>query len=90
MDLQLSRYKATTYMGVSVNCVKNWAAGTPPTAKCLPLIVRFLGYDPRPVPETFGGKLAYFREGMGLTQRDLSRLIGVAKCSVLGWEHGKH
>jgi DNA-binding transcriptional regulator YiaG len=71
--------------------VRNWEVGhSTPAIRFLPAIIRFLGYDPRPIPETFAAKLTHLREGMGLSQEALGRLIGADESAVNDWEAGLH
>jgi len=54
----------------------------------LPAVIRFLGYDPRPVPETFPERLRFVREGRGLSIQGLSARLGTVPSTVLAWEQG--
>jgi ribosome-binding protein aMBF1 (putative translation factor) len=57
-----------------------------PDVRFWPAILRFLGCDPRPEPEGFGGRLKRAREDEGLTERDLARQLGLDSSTVSAWE----
>ena len=72
--------QAETSQRIGVHCltVTNWEMGkTTPRVGDIPGIIRFLGYDPRPEPETLAARLVWFREGRGLTQTQFAQKIGV-------------
>lgn len=72
--------QAETSRRIGVHCltVTNWERGkTKPRVGDIPGILRFLGYDPRPEPGTLAARLAWVREGRGLTQAQFARELGV-------------
>jgi transcriptional regulator with XRE-family HTH domain len=65
--------------------VNNWEAGrTRPSLRHLGRVIEFLGYDPRPVAETLGEQLRRHRQGLGCSQGEAARTLGVSP-SVLSW-----
>jgi transcriptional regulator with XRE-family HTH domain len=51
LDLGLLQRDVALRLGVSKSAVMNWERGrTEPMIRFLPAIIRFLGYDPRPLP----------------------------------------
>jgi helix-turn-helix protein len=52
----------------------------------LAAILRFLGYDPRPEPETLGGRIRAAREAEGLSEEALARQLGLDPGTVAAWE----
>ena len=68
----------------------NWELGkTTPRVGDIPRITRFLGYDPRPEPETLAARLVWHREGQGLTQAKFARKLGVDPSTLAKWERGE-
>jgi hypothetical protein len=56
----------------------NWEKGRAEAeVRFIPAILRFLGYDPRPEPRTFGERLRAARERAGLSERALARQLGL-------------
>jgi DNA-binding XRE family transcriptional regulator len=60
------------------------------TNSSVPAIIRFLGYDPRPTPTTFGQRLVHLRGTYGLSQRMLARRLGVDILTLRRWEKDQH
>ena len=52
--------------------------------------MRFLGYDPRPEPQTLGQQLVHLREAQGLSQRVLAKALGVDPLTLRRWEHDQY
>jgi transcriptional regulator with XRE-family HTH domain len=74
-------------IGVDTATVTNWELGkTAPALRWLPGIIRFLGYDPRPGPETIGEALRRYRHGQGLSQQELAVRLGVDPGTLARWE----
>jgi len=65
----------------------HWEKGhAAPELRFLPAILRFLGYDPRPEPATFGGRIQAAREAQGLSARELARRLGLDPGTLAAWE----
>jgi transcriptional regulator with XRE-family HTH domain len=87
LDRGLSQRQAAEAIGCHSTALLHWEKGTAePGLRSLPAILRFLGYDPRPEPRTFGGRLRAAREAEGLTARDLSRRLGLDPGTLAAWE----
>ena len=41
------------------------------------ILIRFLGYDPSPPPESLGQSLKRYRQVRGMPQRELAKVLGV-------------
>jgi transcriptional regulator with XRE-family HTH domain len=79
LDLGLLQRDVALRLGVSKSAGENWERGrTEPELRFLPAIIGFLGYDPRPVPETVGARVRHEREGQGLSQKEMARRMGIA------------
>jgi transcriptional regulator with XRE-family HTH domain len=89
LDLGLLQREAAGELGVTESTVYHWETGkTAPKTRHLPSILRFLGHDPRPMPETFAGRLQAVRTARGLSQAAFARLLGVDPGTVARWETG--
>jgi transcriptional regulator with XRE-family HTH domain len=51
--------------------------------------IQFLGYDPRPVVETLEEQLKRHREGLGWSQEEAARKLGVSPSVLSWWETGR-
>ena len=63
---------------------------TVPEIRYMPVIIRFLGYDPQPSANSFPDRLATARRTLGLSQRKMAEKLGVDPGTVQGWEAGRH
>jgi transcriptional regulator with XRE-family HTH domain len=83
------QYELAEQLGVHVESLKNWERGVgSPSIRQLPRIISFLGYDPEPEPATVGGKIAFSRRRLGLTQENLAKTLGIDPVTVYRWERG--
>jgi hypothetical protein len=74
-------------MGVDADSVTNWTKGRrQPDLRCLPLVIRFLGYDPRPQAKSVGKALVRLREGQGMSQKELAVMLRVDPSTLARWE----
>jgi len=55
----------------------------------MPKVIEFLGYIPFETCKTLGERIRLYRMSLGLTQVEFARKLGVASCTVLGWEHDR-
>jgi len=60
-----------------------------PLARHYGAVVRFLGYDPRPVGDDLPGRLNAIRRRLGLTQAELAARAGFDEGSLCRWESGR-
>lgn len=90
LELNLSQAQTARHFGVSPTAYIWWEADqiTPKIGKW-PEIVRFLGYDPSPIPESFGETVTAARRSLGMDKRQLAAKLGVDVKSVLNWETGR-
>jgi transcriptional regulator with XRE-family HTH domain len=87
LDRGLSQRHAAEAIGCHATALLHWEKGSAePELRFLPAILRFLGYDPRPEPRTFGGRIRAAREAEGLTARELSRRLGLDPQTLAAWE----
>jgi transcriptional regulator with XRE-family HTH domain len=91
MDRKLTQRQVANAIGVRQTSICDWETGKlAPSVACLPGIFRFLGYDPRPTPDTFGQRLVHLRETHGLSQRALAKLLRSDPLTLRRWENDQH
>jgi len=87
LELDLFQREVAQILGVDTTTVFNWERmGTTPNLRAWPKILKFLGYDPRPVAETIGARLRQHREGLGLSWAEAAKTMGVDPSTVSKWE----
>ena len=52
----------------------------------MPAILRFLGYSPLPPGSTWAKRLVSGRKGVGITQKEAARRLGVDQSTLARWE----
>jgi DNA-binding transcriptional regulator YiaG len=90
LTLGLRQREVAARLGVTTKTYANWEWGVSQRAalRLLPEVIRFLGYDPRPRPETFPERLRFLREGRGLSVQGLAALLGTVPSTIVAWENG--
>jgi len=74
-------------IGVSAETIGNWEKRlTKPPITLIPAILRFLGSDPRPVPQSLSDRLLFYRESHGLTVKAAAMRLGVDPDTWARWE----
>ena len=87
LDRGLRQRRAAAEIGCSTTSLATWETGcASPDVRFWPAILRFLGYDPRPEPAGFGGRIRAAREAEGLSKRELARRLGLDSGTVGAWE----
>ena len=90
LDLGLSQREVARRIGVRRESVQQWELGDfQPTVSCLPEVIQFLGYDPRPEPTSWPEWLVWYRVGRGLSQIAMAGKLDVASRTLGLWETGK-
>ena len=78
MDVSLLQKQVAEQIGVCELTITNWERNeSRPAVKCIPAIIRFLGYDPSAQATSFPEQLRAARRAGGLTQKELAREFGV-------------
>jgi transcriptional regulator with XRE-family HTH domain len=86
----LSQREVARKTGVRRESVQQWELGYfQPRVSCLPNVIEFLGYDPRPEPTTWPEWLVWYRESRGLSQEVMAEQLGVAPRTLGLWETGR-
>ena len=76
-------------IGVDKCSVFNWGTNTvSPDIRCMPAIIRFLGYNPLPAADTLSERLVRQRTSLGLSQKEAAKCIGVDPSTLARWECG--
>jgi len=90
LKMGLTQKEVATQLEVVSWTILNWEkAHTEPSIASIPVIVRFLGYDPFPQPETLPQRLLAKRREMGWSVREAAKAIGVDPCTWGNWERGQ-
>jgi len=87
LDRHFQQRDAAREIGCDPGTLLNWEKGrVAPDVRFWPAILAYLGYDPRPAPEGFGGRLRAAREAEGLSHRELAHRLGLDPGTVAAWE----
>jgi transcriptional regulator with XRE-family HTH domain len=77
-------------LGVAVQTLINWEMNhTRVQTRFMPMVVAFLGYDPREEAGQIGDRIRMLRERRGLSQVALARKLGLNPSTVVAWERGR-
>jgi transcriptional regulator with XRE-family HTH domain len=92
IDLKLLQKDVAQMFGTTTCTIRNWEKDrSNPSLAFIPKIIQFLGYTPYDTSNLdFGKKIAAKRRFLGLSQKDLARLIRIDPSTVRHWEKGRH
>jgi transcriptional regulator with XRE-family HTH domain len=77
-------------VGVSICSVNNWVNGHgEPEIRFVPAIIKFLGYNPRPIPTGTLEKLAWYKWSQGLNYEDLGKRMQIHPEQLQAWLIGR-
>ena len=89
LELRLTQAQAAEHIGVNRWTVLNWEKGhTEPPVESMPSILRWLGYDPFPEPESLPERLLAKRRAMGWSIKKAASALGVDEGTWRAWETG--
>ena len=89
LELRLTQRQAAKRLHVNPWTVLNWEKGhTEAPIESMPAILRFLEYDPFPVPVTLPERMLAKRRAMGWSIREAARRLGVDEGTWGAWERG--
>jgi DNA-binding XRE family transcriptional regulator len=89
-DLDIQQKQAARLIAASEGSLIRWVKGcVAPTLPFWPRLIRFLGYDPRPASDGIGATLIRWRQGRGLNQKGLAKLLLVDPSTLARWERGE-
>ena len=78
LQLKMPRTHVCGIFTIHIETLKNWERNAcTPSVRHIPAIIRFLGYVPFGHDGTPGGRLAFLRECVGLTQRQVAWVTGI-------------
>ena len=87
LELKLSQKAAAKRLGISWRTVFNWEKGnSAPAVESIPALIRFLGYDPFPMPIGLSERLAVVRRAMVWTVKEAAQKVGVDSGTWGRWE----
>jgi transcriptional regulator with XRE-family HTH domain len=90
LGLKMLQREVAERIGVGETSVFKWEANTvSPDIRYMPAIIRFLGYNPLPAADTFGGQIVRHRTSLGLTQGEAAKRLGVDPGTLAKWERGE-
>jgi transcriptional regulator with XRE-family HTH domain len=90
LDLGLSQKHAGREIGVDEETIFRWESNeSRPQVQFIPAIIKFLGYNPVPLPDSQPDRLIFCRRLLGLSQRKLATKIGIDPKALGLCERGK-
>ncbi len=90
LELGLFQRQVAEAIGVDADTIWRWERNaTGPPVRYIPRIIRFLGYNPFPIPRALPERLLAARKALGLTQEALAKRLAVDPVSLCMWERGK-
>jgi transcriptional regulator with XRE-family HTH domain len=90
LALKLLQKDVADQVGVDKCSVFNWETNTvSPDIRCMPAIIRFLGYNPLPEAKSWGERLIRHRTSLGMTQGEAAKHLGVDSGTLARWERGE-
>jgi transcriptional regulator with XRE-family HTH domain len=90
LEMKLTQKEVAAQFGVVSWTILNWEKGhTEPPIGSIPGIIRLLGYDPFPGPNTLSEHLLAKRREMGWAIEQAARTLGVDPSTWRNWEGGQ-
>ena len=90
LALGLIQKQVAKIIDVCTPSIVNWETGrSEPHLKYMPAIIKFVGYDPVPPPDTLASRLVCGRKAAGLSQKEAARRVGVDQGTLARWERGE-
>jgi transcriptional regulator with XRE-family HTH domain len=87
LSQKLLQSQVAEMIGVDKCSICNWESNrSEPKLEYIPAILGFLGYDPRPAPDSMGAQLIHCRTARGLSQKQAAVEMGVDACTLARWE----
>ncbi len=90
IEAGLLQREVAEQLQVRVTAIVAWENGRQiPEDHRIPVIIRFLGYDPLPPADSWGERIRHRRQQLGLSRKALSQVVGIHEMTLLEYEHGK-
>ena len=87
LDLGLFQKQVAEQIGVDETTVNHWERNaTSPQIHVLPQVIKFLGYNPAPIPQSDSERLVTARKAKGLTQKEMAKRLSVDPATLARWE----
>jgi transcriptional regulator with XRE-family HTH domain len=78
LDLGLFQKQLAGQIGTSEDTIYRWESNeSSPQVQFIPAILKFLDYNPLPLPDSSADKIVFYRQVLGLSQRRLAKQIGI-------------
>jgi transcriptional regulator with XRE-family HTH domain len=93
LNLGLRQDQVARQIMVDESTIVNWELNhKTPAVQYTPRIIEFLGYDPTSNrrPESLGERIRLKRRRLGLSLRELARILETDQSNLQGWETGRH
>jgi len=89
LDLGLFQLQVAQQIGVDESTITNWEKGRgEPEIQFIPLIIRFLGYNPLPPAKSLVERIIRCRRTLGLARYQLAKRLGLDVSTIWHWEVG--
>ncbi len=90
LQLELYQKDVAIQIGVTTSTIWNWEHNWTIDLRCIPGIIKFLGYNPISCPDDLMEKLAWHKQVNGLTFEDLGAEMGRDPEQLADWLSGRH
>lgn len=91
LDTRLFQEQVAQILGVTEQSISNWELGhSEPEARYIPRIIEFIGYCPYDPVGDLIERMRTIRRALGLTQEQMSKILGVDESSLASWERREH
>ena len=90
-ELGLYQKDVAKQIGVTTSSIWNWENGwSSVTLRCMPKVIKFLGYNPIPWPDKLVDKLGWYKQVNGLTLEQLGAEMNRDPEQLADWLAGRH
>lgn len=91
LDQRLTQVQVGELLGVTECCVTNWElVHSEPEVRYIPKIIEFIGYCPYAPTQLLVERLKIVRWALGISQRQLAKILKTNLSNVIGWGLGRH
>jgi len=90
LELVLLQKDVAVQIGVTVSTILNWENRGPVDRRFIPRVIEFFGDNPIPQPEDLLERLAWYKQGNGLTLEQLGVEMGRDLEQLADWLSGRH
>jgi len=90
LGMKLFQKDVAKQLAVHKTSIANWESNaSQPDYQYMPAVIQFLGHNPLPKGRTWAERLIRHRAGLGITQGEAARRIGVDQGTLAKWERGE-